>query len=348
MALAAVALVACGSPEDEPLGDDVADAAVEDPDEPVLDAGKPDARAKPPAPDAGKPDGGAVDPGCARADWGAARTFELAHGAFPDSGHPDVAVYVPKHFDPCKPQGAVVFFHGFKNCVANVIGSEPTVCTEGQPARSALGLIDDLEATNANAVLIAVELKYDQATGAPGALANDNGMLSLLDELYTEQLSPWFEHDVKVTDLDRVVLTSHSGGYTALARALDSGGLPNVTDAVLFDSLYGEMAAYEDFTLGQLERFDVNAAEPLRFGIVYTSGGGTDDDSRALAHEIQSALETEDREDALLFDDTTDTLDVGAYATPIVIKHSGLSHDGVVPYYFGLFVAAAGFPIRGE
>lgn len=347
-ALSVSGLFACGSPEDEPLldEDEWSGAA---PDAALHDSGAPDARRNPPPrPDAGGADGAASNPGCARPSWGPARTFELTHGAFSGSGHPDAAVYVPSHFDPCKAQGAVVFFHGFKNCVANVIGSEPTACTAGQPVRQALGLSAALEATHANAILIAVELKYDQATGAPGALANEGGTLSLLSELYTEHLSPWFEHDVLVTDLDRIVLTSHSGGYTALARALDRGGLPNISEAVLFDSLYGEMAVYEDFTLGQLQRFDTNAPDPLRFGIVYTSGGGTADESRALASELEAALAAEDRADALIFDDTTGSLDDGALVAPIVIKHSSLSHDGVVAFYFGPFVAAAGFPNRGE
>lgn len=337
--------LACGAPEDDPLVDD--DVAQTEPDASATTPPAPgprDAGAEPRA-DSGA-DAATTDPRCPRADWGPARTFQLAHGAFPDSGHPDVAVHVPPGYDPCSPQGAVVFFHGFKNCVANVIGTEPTACTAGQPARSALGLAEDLDATDANAILIAVELTYDQATGTPGALAHANGLYDLLHELYTNHLSAWLEHGVTVAQLDRVVLSSHSGGYTALARSIDRGGLPNVTGIILLDSLYGEIATYEDFTLGQLERFDFETPDPLRFAMAYTSGGGTADESRALGQVLEDALEAEDRLDALLFDDSTDTLDDDAFDVPIVIKHSGLSHDGVVPYYFGRFVAASGFPAR--
>lgn len=338
-------LAACGSPDDEPApaADDDAEAPYRDAGSdpaPVHDAGVRDA-SLPPA-DASPIDAGV--PSCARNDWGPARTFQLAHGAFPDSGHPDVAVHVPSRFDPCRPQGAIVFFHGFNNCVRNVIGNENTACTDGGPVRRALGLVDQLEATDVNAVLIAIELKFDQATGAPGALADDDGTLLLLDELYTEQLSAWFEHDVHPFDLDRILLSSHSGGYTALARALDVGGLTNVSQVDLFDSLYGEVATYQDWTLGQLARFDRAAVDPLRFSIVYTGGGGTADESVAFAEDLVIGLD--ERTDALLFDDSTETLDDAAYTTPLIVKRSALSHDGVVPYYFGRLLAAAGLPKR--
>lgn len=336
---------ACGAAEDDPRvdeesGDEIPGAASAEAPDPQPPSARPE------TPRDAAADAAPADLRCPRADWGPARTFELAHGAYPNSGHPDVAVHVPVGFDPCRPQGAVVFFHGFRNCVTNVIGNEPTVCTPGQPARSALQLADQLDATDANAVLIAVELKHDQATGAPGALANASGLYDLLDELYSEHLSAWLERDVAVVDLERVVLASHSGGYIALARALDRGALPNVSGVLLFDSLYGELATYEEYTLGQLERFDVATPDPLRFAMAYTSGGGTADESRSLGAEIEAALAREDRPEALLFDESTATLDNAAFEVPILVKHSGLSHDGVVPYYFGRFVATSGFPSR--
>lgn len=342
-AVALVGVVACGAAEDdEPL----AGYDVVAPPGSAASAPEPSLPDRPAPPRDADVDAAPADPRCPRADWGPARTFQLVHGAFPDSGHPDVAVSVPAGHDPCSLQGAVVFFHGFKNCVANVIGDEPTPCTPGQPSRSALGLASALEASDANAILIAVELKYDQASGAPGALANAGGLYDLLDELYTEHLSAWFERDVAVVDLDRIVLASHSGGYVAVARALDRGGLPNVSGVMLFDSLYGELATYEDFTLGQLERFDLALPDSLRFAMAYTGGGGTAEESRALGQALESALEEQGRAEALRYDDTTATLDDDAFEIPLLVKRSALSHDGVVPYYFPRFVAASGFARR--
>ena len=41
-----------------------------------------------------------------------------AAGAFPGSGHPDVAVHVPPGFDATRRPGVVVYFHGWQGCVA--------------------------------------------------------------------------------------------------------------------------------------------------------------------------------------------------------------------------------------
>lgn len=103
-------------------------------------------------------------------------SFSLAHGAFPGSDHPDVVVHVPDGYDACRPQGAIVFFHGFNNCVVNVVGTVSTACTPGGPARTPLHLVEQLDAVHVNALLIAVELRYDLATGDPGALALDGGL----------------------------------------------------------------------------------------------------------------------------------------------------------------------------
>lgn len=270
-------------------------------------------------------------------------TFTLAHGAFPGSGHPDVAVHVPAGYDACAPQGAIVYFHGFHNCVLNTIGSVATECTPGAGARTAHHLVEQLDAAHVNAMLIAVEIAYDEASGATGALSNTNGLADLLNELFDAHLGAMLGRPTTLADLDRVVLASHSGGYTAVARALDRGNVPNVREVMLFDSLYGELAVYDDYTVNQLDRFDPAGAAPLRFALVYTDGGGTDANSRALGAEIASGLTSIGHPEWLLFDDTTATLDAPAFDHPLLVKHSMLSHDGVVLYYFQRFASAVGF-----
>ncbi|MFO0682164.1 MAG: hypothetical protein U0234_08935 [Sandaracinus sp.] len=317
------------------------------------DAGHEDARAF--DLDGGAPDAARVDASMADAattpDGGmrcpvtlpSPLVFGLDHGAFPSDGHPDVAVHVPAGYDACAPQGAVVYFHGFHNCVENAIGSTPTECTPGAGARTAHHLVEQLDAAHVNAMLIAVEVAYDQASGATGRLSEDGGLRALLDELFDAHLSAMLGRPTTIDDLDTIVLASHSGGYTAVARGLDRGQLPSVREVMLFDSLYGEIPVYEAFTVDQLARFDPAGADALRFAIVYTDGGGTDANSRALAGEIESGLDTLGHPEWMLFDDTTATLDASAFAHPIVIKHSMLSHDGVVTYYFERFVSAAPF-----
>ena len=270
-------------------------------------------------------------------------SFTLAHGAFPGSGHPDVAVHVPAGYDACAPQGAIVYFHGFHNCVLNAIGSTATECTSGAGARTAHHLVEQLDAAHVNALLIAVEVAYDEASGATGALASEGGLGDLLSELFDDHLGAMLGRPTSLADLDRVVLASHSGGYTAVARALDRGHVPGVREVMLFDSLYGEIPVYDGYTVDQLARFDPSSAGALRFAVVYTDGGGTDANSRALGGRIETGLATLGHPEWLLFDDTTATLDAAAFEHPLLVKHSMLSHDGVVLYYFQRFVSAAGF-----
>jgi hypothetical protein len=293
------------------------------------------------APDTGLLDSGA-GAGCPVFGIASPATFTLASGAFPGSGHPDVAVHVPDGYDACREQGAIVFFHGFDNCVVNVVGSESTACTPGGEVRTAMHLVEQLEAVHVNAILIAVELRYDEATGDPGALANDGGLRALLDELYDEHLSAMLGRPTSVDDLSRIVLASHSGGYTALARGLDRGGV-DVDEVELFDSLYGEIPTFQSFIEDDLARFDPTATDPLRFALVFTDGGGTASNSRALGSDLESRLTASGDPANLLFDDTTATLDAAAFEHPLIVKHSMLSHDGVVLYYFERFVRASGF-----
>lgn len=272
-------------------------------------------------------------------------TYGLDTGAFPTDGHPDVAVHVPDGFDACAPHGVVVFFHGFHNCVANVIGATPTECTPGAGARSAFGLSDQLDAAGVNAILVAVEARYDEASSDPGALAERDRLHALLGELYDDHLSPRLGRATGIDDVEHVILASHSGGYVALARSLTVGGL-HVDEVELFDSLYGEIPTYRDWLDTNLLAFDASAPSPLRIEIVFTDGGGTAANSRALGGDLDDWLSTRGDRTNLLFDDTTATLEPPAFRTPIIVKRSGLSHDGVVSYYFERFLAGSDLPPR--
>ncbi len=55
-----------------------------------------------------------------------------------------------------------------------------------------------------------------------------------------EQLDAARVNAILLADVEHIVLASHSGGYTALARGLDRGGI-DVDGVELFDSLYGEI-----------------------------------------------------------------------------------------------------------
>lgn len=272
-------------------------------------------------------------------------TFTLENAAFPGTGHPDAAVHVPPSFDACDHPGLIVFFHGFNNCVVNAIGSTNTACTPGGGTRTALKLADQLDASGANAILVAVEIKFDQATGNPGALTQTGRLRALLDEIFTQSLAAKLGKPLDVAAFDRVVLSSHSGGYWAVAESLQNGGLDNVREIDLYDSLYGEYATYKSFLDDHAAAFTATADPPYRFAMAWTSGGGTADLSVDLQADAQDALDGAGLSSAMLYDPTTGTFTDEDYLHPVIFKRSGLTHDGVPQYYFQRF-ASVGFAKR--
>ena len=269
--------------------------------------------------------------------------YTLRAAPFPSSGHPDVAVHVPEGFDPSGRVGAIVFFHGFDNCVANVIGAVDTACTPGSPTRSALHLVTQLEAARVNALLIAVQLRYDMATGDPGQLGKKGQLRALLHELLTEHLDAALGRSLDVGDLERVVIASHSGGYQAAAASISVGDVPQIREVDLYDSLYGNLAQYDAWMQGGIARFDGSRGDALRWADAFTTGGGTATNSRAMAGRAKTWLDAAALGASLFFDDTTATLAGPDYAHPVIFKLSGLAHVEVPRYYFGRLVASSGF-----
>jgi hypothetical protein len=273
--------------------------------------------------------------------------FNLRAGAFPDAGHPDVAVHVPKGFDPSNHPGLLVFFHGFDNCVANIMGSVDSPCTPDAAARDALHLMDQVDAARINAILVAVELRFDQSTGDPGQLANKGDFHALLHELFAEHLNALLGASLDVTSFDPIVVGTHSGGYQATAMALSVGDVPQIREIDLLDSLYGETAIFDTWMQSNIARFAPGRADGLRLMNVYTSTGGTEANSRAMEANAAAWLADAGLSSSLFDDNTTDTLDAATYAHPVLFKLTSLAHGDVPKYYFQEFAQASGFtPIQ--
>jgi hypothetical protein len=316
-----------GAAESAPDTDSAADAGS---DADVAQDGAPDV-----APDAAYDAPPPVAPGT----W----AFNLQNGAYPNSGHPDVAVHLPPGLRADQRLGAIVFFHGFNNCVINVVGSTSTACTTGGTKRAAMHLSDQLDAAKVNAILIAIELKYDQATGDPGALSQKGRLYALLHELLGAHLSPIVGRALDVPDLERVVIGSHSGGYWATAMAISVGSVPQITEVDLYDSLYGYTSTFDGWMKPSITRFDATRADELRWTDVYTAGGGTATNSTAMESRAAGWLSGAGLTASLYFDDTTATLPTTADPKPVLFKRAGVTHDQVPQTYFGRFAQQAGF-----
>lgn len=268
--------------------------------------------------------------------------FQMPTAAFPAQGGPSVAVHIPPGFDRTAPLAMQVYFHGWSNCVANVVGSTHTPCTPGGGARRAADLIAQFDAAHVHALLVVPELRVDAMTGDPGAFARPGAFRAFLQELLATRLAPILgPHDV--TELARVHLMSHSGGYVATAAVLRVGDVPAVREVALLDSLYGETMTFDAWVQGGRARFVSPATTGLRFIDVYTTTGGTLSNSRAMAARATTWLRDAGLVTSLLDDDTVTMLDADAYTHPVIFKHSALSHDDTTRYYPQRLFAASGF-----
>jgi hypothetical protein len=286
----------------------------------------------------GSPADAASDAATCPVTQGSTRTFQVPSAPFPGTTHPDVLVRVPPGFDACKRPGLVVFFHGFHNCVTNVVGSVDSPCSPDGGVRPAAHLADELDQAHVNALLFAVELSFDAATADPGQLATAGDFQALVDDVLAA-LGPSLGRPLLAADLDRVVVASASGGYEAAAQVVQVGGL-GVREVDLYDSLFGESAVFAGWIQSNAPRFDKARADGLRFVDIYTAGGGTEAPSLALAATTRAVLA-----DAGLAGAQSDQQDGGAIdlTAPVVFALSAAAHDDVPRLYFGALIAAAGF-----
>jgi hypothetical protein len=197
--------------------------------------------------------------------------LDLRSRAFADADGPAVAVHVPPGFDAGKGPAVVIYFHGWNGCVRVALGDEDAPCVEQGPDRTASSLVAQLDQAGVNAMLVAIELRPDVASGDPGSLAEPGRVRALLQELFIEHLTLPLGRTIDVDALGPTMVVAHSGGYQAAAVTLELGGV-RVDDVVLLDALYGADDVFGSAVRGGVHLLDL-----------YTCCGGTDGHSRALA-----------------------------------------------------------------
>jgi hypothetical protein len=267
---------------------------------------------------------------------GTTRLLQLDNAAFtPPAGRPGALVYLPPNFDPTPPLNVIVYIHGFYNCVENIVRPGPVGRGCGGGSRQSYNLAAQLDATGKNALFIAPEVAFDQASSAPGKLGDAGGFRALLDEALGKLGS-----DVggdTINDVGQVVVASHSGGYKVAAAIAQKGGLP-VSEVLLLDSLYGSTADFDAWVNADLGSFSA-APAVKRFASIYSQTGGTLGNSQAMAGRAAGWF---DAGAGVVVDDrTTGTLTDEQFAHGLVFKRTGLPHDGVPRYYFGRLIATS-------
>ena len=348
-----ILLVACGASEDVRQGGTASsDAASDSRDEVAeitpIDEGARDVLAEVPGMEGAPNDvAGGDAPGeamsCGKFSGPGLLTFNLTNAPFPNSGYPDVAVHIPAGFDPCHRPGVIVFFHGFDNCVVNVVGTSPTACTSDGGLRASLHLNEQLDAAHVNAILVAVELQVDVASGNPGQLTNPGRFHDLLHELFADHLNPLLGQPLDLPDIDRVVVAAFNGGYQAAAAVIEMGGVSQLSEVDLYDSLFGNVTSFETWIQSNVSRFDATAINRTRFVDLYTAGGGTLTNSQSMVARLSGFLG-----DAGLSSSTLDAragvaLSPSDLSHPIIFGLVPAPSDDLVKSYFGLLAQSSGF-----
>jgi len=254
--------------------------------------------------------------------------LRLLHGAnvATASDPMNALAYIPKGLRVGSSIDVVVHLHGFVNCIENVLGDADTACTAGGPVRSAHKLASQLEASGKNAILLLPEVTpaaRDAASADFGALLDAGALAQLVDEAL-DDLAATLGTRPKI---GRLIVEVHSGGYRGAAAFVDGGGA-RIDELYLLDALYGMEDSFESWLKKDLSL--LQGTSPLRrYANVYTLSAGTLADSQAQATRLAAFAPA----DALLDDRTTATLTGADYAHGLIVKRSGLDHDGVVAYY---------------
>ena len=260
--------------------------------------------------------------------------FPLRHAAFPEMASPSVAVHVPAGFDATRRAGLVVYFHGWGGSASAALSHEDVPVEGGTEPLRGDDLAAELDAARVNAVLVAVELRPAASTGEVGALAMPGELRALLRVLLEEHLAGPLGCTLDVDDVAPIILMAHSGGYQAVAAALEFGDLPQIAEVDLLDALYGASNAFVTWMSDDVERFDPRLPRALRFVDLYTCCGGTMEPSRGLTRTMRDVLGRAGLADAMAVDEEGTFLRQTAFRSPVIFGKVAESHSDVPRTYF--------------
>lgn len=197
-------------------------------------------------------------------DWGECTTLDLPSAPFPygSASYTDssVKICVPTGLSDRGNIGVVTHFHGFNATIDEVDAYQQ--------------LHAQVALSGRDAILILPQGPVEASDGDFGRLDAANG----LSNLVRDAISVLYRDGVVARpSVGPVTLTSHSGGYSGTANAIEVGGLP-ITAVHLCDSVYGDESTFASYAEG---------GGTLRSS--YTSGGGTDDNNLYLATTLRNA-----------------------------------------------------------
>ena len=246
------------------------------------------------------------DPGIGAAEWedviggggtvcGSGATVDMPAAPYPSAPSafmdPGVRVFLPEGYRDRGVHDIVVHFHGWKATIDETLSSHLYQ--------------EQVWASGANVVLVVPQGPVNASSGDFGKLMKPGGLSRLVTEV---MVLLYREGKIASPVLGDLVLTSHSGGYGAVATNLDVASMaPKPAQVNLFDSLYGYEATYQAFALG---------GGRLRSN--YTQSGGTLSHNQAVAAYLtQKGLSVADVSTQQALRDA-----------PAVIDFTPATHDG--------------------
>ncbi len=200
-------------------------------------------------------------PGGVRMGEGA--TVAMPTAPYPDGSgpydDPSVHVFLPDGYRERGAQDLVVHFHGFDATLAETL-----------PAHL---YREQVYASGSNAVLVVPQGPVNAASGDFGKLMNPMGLANLTREVLVVL---YRDGKIEAPVPGELRLTSHSGGYDAVATNLMPAAMaPPIVEVGLFDSMYGFVSTFESF---------VTSGGKLRTS--YTCCGGTESDNQTCQGDL--------------------------------------------------------------
>lgn len=130
-------------------------------------------------------------------------------------------------------------------------------------------------------------------------------------------------------------------GYFTIGNMAAVGGVKQVYELSLLDSLYADFAHFDSFVEDNIMQFGTGWSE-YRFSSIFTLTGGTYNNNINMENRAKTWVKVANREDILLIDNTYDPLSISTIANySLIFKSTNYTHDDICRnMFYDLLVGA--------
>ncbi len=175
-----------------------------------------------------------------------------------------------------------------------------------------------------------------------GNWADEGLFRSYLSELLSDHMPP-IVGVYSLEDVIRVRIYSHSGAYYVIGNMATVGGVDQVYELSLLDSLYTNFDQFDAFVFDHLNAFGSTSFTQYRFSSLYTSDGGTLANNVAMEDRVKGWTSDANMDDELLVSHEShvflNATTISRYS--IIFKFVDMSHNDVPRQEFYEFLVGA-------